>query len=513
MNALLTDGMNLIIFVVILGVLVFVHEFGHFVVAKRLSIPVLEFGIGFPPRVWRIWKGKGWIQIQGRRIVIPRRFSLPPNLVEGSRVWYKTEMQNGRPVLTALEVVDAEGQGTMLTSPVQKLDRGTEYTLNAIPLGGFVRLMGEEDPKVAGGFASAKPSVRAPILLAGVTMNFLLAFLAFSLASWASPPYVPIQTTRVAAVAPNSPAAAAGLRPGDVISAINGQDVQDNYPALSQGLRQDAGHSTMLTLSRNGRTLDPVPVTPRLNPPPGEGPLGIALNTIVGLRVTSVEPGSPAALAGVRPGDVLVFYVDPVKPTPLKDQAQLEQYVKAHPGIKIEWHIQRDGKWVAPDPVVVQVPAQVNPGQAALGMSLQTSLLDAPREGAQTMGQVLGSIPTLVTQLVRGAVPSNAFVGFVGIYQATGEVAQRGGVIGLIDFLGLLSLNLAIVNLLPIPALDGGRLVFVLLEWLRGGKRVDPQKEGLVHLVGIMVLISFMLLITFFDVQRLLSGGSILPTP
>ncbi len=129
------------------------------------------------------------------------------------------------------------------------------------------------------------------------------------------------------------------------------------------------------------------------------------------------------------------------------------------------------------------------------------------------MGQVLGSIPALVSQLVRGAAPSNAFVGFVGIYQATGEVARRGGVAGLIDFLGLLSLNLAIVNLLPIPALDGGRLVFVLLEWLRGGKRVDPQKEGLVHLVGIMVLISFMLLITFFDVQRLLSGGSILPTP
>jgi regulator of sigma E protease len=505
--------MNLIIFVAMLGLLVFVHEFGHFVVSKRLGIPVLEFGLGFPPRVWKVWKGTGWIHIQGRRILIPRRFSLPPNLVEGSRVRYKTEMQNGRQVLTALEVLDAESQGTGLTSPVQKIDRGTDYTLNAIPLGGFVRLMGEEDPKVAGGFASAKPSVRAPILLAGVTMNFLLAFLAFSLGSFVSPPYVPIQTTRIAQVVPNSPAAIAGLKPGDIITAVNGQNVQDNYPALSQDLRQDAGRSTMLTILRNGRTLDPVSVTPRLNPPPGEGPLGIALNTMVGLRVTNVQPSSPAAQAGVRPGDVLVFYVDPIKRTPLKDQAQLEQYVKTHPGIKIEWHIHRGGKWVIPDPIVVQVPAQVNADQAALGMTMQTSLLDAPREGARTMAQVLGSIPALANQLVRGAAPSNAFVGFVGIYQATGEVAERGGAAGLIDFLGLLSLNLAIVNLLPIPALDGGRLVFVLLEWLRGGRRVDPQKEGLVHLVGIMVLISFMLLITFFDIQRLLSGGSILPTP
>ncbi len=513
MNALLTDGMNLVIFVLILGLLVFVHEFGHFIVAKRLGIPVLEFGIGFPPRVWRVWKGNGWIQIQGRRILIPRTMSLPANLGEGSQVWYKTEMQNGRPVLTAIQVVDPASQGAQLTSPVQKLDRGTEYTLNAIPLGGFVRLMGEEDPSVAGGFASAKPAVRAPVLLAGVTMNFLLAYLAFSIGSFMSPPYVPIQTTRIAAVAPNSPAAEAGLRPGDIVATINGQNVQDNYPALSQDLQQNAGRPVTLTISRNGRTLDPVSVTPRRNPPPGEGPLGIALSTMVGLRVTDVQAGSVAAQAGIRPGDVLVFYPDPAKLVPLKDQAELAQYASTHPGLAVEWHVQRDGKWVAPDPIVVRIPPQVSPAEATLGLNLQTSLFTAPGEGVRTMGQVLGSIPALVNQLVRGSVPSNAFVGFVGIYQATGEVAQRSGLNGLIDFLGLLSLNLAIVNLLPIPALDGGRLVFVLLEWLRGGKKVDPQKEGLVHLVGIMVLISFMLLITFFDVQRLLSGTSILPTP
>ena len=446
MNALLSNGTNLIIFIVMLGLLVFVHEFGHFIVAKRLHIPVLEFGFGFPPRVKRFMK------------------------------------------------------------------RGeTEYTINAIPLGGFVRMMGEEDPNVPGGFASAKPSVRAPILLAGVVMNFLLAYVTFAISSFASPPYAVVQTTRIAAVAQNSPAAIAGLRAGDVVAAVNGQNVKENYPALSQMLRDNAGREVSLSLVRSGRTLDPISVTPRASPPPGEGPLGIALNATRGLRVTAVQPGSAADQAGVRPGDVLVFIVDPATGRTLRDQEELAQFTSTHPGWKIEWRLQRND--ILLDPIVMQVPQTVNPENATLGVGLKTSLVDAPREAAIELWRILASVPTLFGQIARGSVPSNAFVGFVGIYQATGEVAQDGGPIALIEFLGLLSLNLAIVNLLPFPALDGGRLVFVILEWLRGGKKIDPQKEGLVHLVGIAVLISFMILITFFDVQRLLSGTSILPRP
>lgn len=445
MNAILSSGTNLIIFIVMLGLLVFVHEFGHFIVAKRLHIPVLEFGFGFPPRIKRFMK------------------------------------------------------------------RGeTEYTINAIPLGGFVRMMGEEDPNVPGGFASAKPAIRAPILLAGVVMNFLLAYVAFSISAFASPPYAIVQTTRLAAVAPDSPAANAGLRNGDLVVAINGQNVKDRYPALSQALRDNAGREVSLTIVRSGKTLDPITAVPRVSPPPGEGPLGIALNVMRGLTVTSVRPGSVADQAGIRPGDVLVFLVDP-KGRTLKDQDELAQYTQSHQGWTVQWTIQRGDTIM--DPINVKIPDAINPDGATLGLSLQTSILDAPRQGALEMWRVLASIPSLFGQIARGAVPQNAFVGFVGIYQATGEVAQAGGPIALIEFLGLLSLNLAFVNLLPFPALDGGRLVFVVLEWLRGGKKIDPQKEGLVHLVGIAVLIGFMILITFFDVQRLLSGHSILPTP
>ncbi|HEX7587983.1 MAG TPA: RIP metalloprotease RseP, partial [Anaerolineae bacterium] len=436
-------------------------------------------------------------------------FKVPDNLVVGSRVTYKTKTENGREVLTGLDVIDAESQGLVLASPVQTLDRGTEYTLNWIPLGGFVRMMGEEDPNVPGGFASAKPSVRAPILLAGVTMNLVLAFVVFTFLAVAVPPYAPVQTTRLLSVAQNSPAALAGLQKGDLLLAVNGEDIQDNYPALSTMLRENAGKPVTLTVIRNSRTLDPIQATPRANPPPGEGALGIALDGWTGLRVSSVAAGSVADKAGVRAGDVLVFIVDAKAARPLKDQDELAQFVREHPNWKIEWRIQRDNKLL--DPIAVQIPESIDPQNATLGVSLQTSLLDAPRVSATEMWGMIVSIPGVFRQLLSGSVPANSLVGPIGIAQVTGEVAQRAGVLGLLNLLGLLSVNLAVVNLLPFPALDGGRLVFALLEFVRGGKKIDPHKEGMVHLVGIMVLLGLMVIISFFDVQRLISGQSIFP--
>jgi regulator of sigma E protease len=507
-STILSGGANLVIFIVMLGLLVFVHEFGHFIVSKRLGIPVLEFGFGFPPRALRFWRGNGWIEIQGRRILIPRSFKLPEKLSVGSYVIYKTKTENQREVLTSLELVDAEDAAPALASPVQALDRGTEYTLNWIPLGGFVRLMGEEDPSVPGGFASAKPMVRAPILLAGVTMNLILAFVVFTMTAVASPPYVPVQTTSILEVVQGSPAAVAGLRKGDLIVAVNGQDVENNYPALSDLLRANAGQPVTLTVVRNGKTLDPIQAEPRRNPPPGQGALGISLDGWLGLRVSSVTPGSVADRAGVRAGDVLVFVVDP-KGRTLRDQNELVQFTQDHPGWKIEWRIQRDNQLLAP--ITVQIPQTIDPQNATLGLNLQTPIIDAPAVALGEMGSMIASIPMLFRQLLNGTAPANSFVGPIGIAQVTGEVAQRAGFLGLLSLLGLLSVNLAVVNLIPFPALDGGRLIFVLLEWVRGGKKIDPQKEGMVHLVGIMVLLGLMVVISFFDVQRLISGRSIFP--
>ncbi len=506
MSTILSSGTNVVIFIVMLGVLVFIHEFGHFAVAKRLGIPVLEFGFGFPPRVRRFWRSNGWIEIQGKRIYIPRDFKLPQNLTASSRVTYKTRHENEREILIGIEVVDAESAGITLASPVQYFDPGTEYTINAIPIGGFVRMMGEEDPNVPGGFATAKPIVRAPILLAGVTMNLILAFLVFALTALFTPPYAPVQTTQIAAVVQDSPAAEAGLRVGDVVATVNGRDVKGDYPLLSQLLRANAGKSTTLTIVRGKTALDPITLTPRTNPPKDQGPVGIALNTAYGLRVWSVDPGSVADRAGVRDNDVLLFMVDPVKRRALKDQNELIEFDQAHPGWKVDWTIARAGKTL--DPITLQIPESLDPQTAALGVRVQTTLIDAPRASAEQIGQIVTQIPQMFTQLFQGAAPA---MGVIGMAQATNEIAQRGGAVALLEFFGLLSLNLAVVNVLPFPALDGGRLVFVLLEWVRGGKKIDPQKEGMVHLVGIAVLLGLMVIISFFDLQRLFSGQSIFP--
>jgi regulator of sigma E protease len=443
-DILISNGINLLIFAAMLGILVFVHELGHFAVAKRLGIPVLEFGFGFPPRVKSLFKRDG-----------------------------------------------------------------TEYTLNAIPLGGFVRLHGEEDPTVPGGFASAKASIRIPILLAGVTMNFVLALLIFTLTAFFTPPYVSVQLTTISEVMPDSPAALVGLRADDTIVAVNGREIKHDYPTFRQLIRDSAGREVTLTVLRNNQTLDPVKVVPRANPPANEGPLGIRLIGWMGLRVTSVAPGSVADKAGIREGDALLFFVESNRP--LRDQNDLAQYTQAHPGWKIEWRVARDNR--LGDVIVVQIPQPLDPKDATLGLDLQMSLVEAPLKAAQDMWMVVASIPTMFSQLFTGSIPANAFVGPVGIYQFTGEVAQRGGPLALLQLLALLSLNLAIVNLLPFPALDGGRLVFIALEILRGGKKIDPQKEGLVHLVGLAILLGLMLIISYFDVLRLNAGQPILPSP
>lgn len=444
MNTLISNGVYLLAFAVMLGILIFVHEFGHFIVAKRLGIPVLEFGFGFPPRLVKLFTRDG-----------------------------------------------------------------TEYTLNAIPLGGFVRLHGEEDPNVVGGFAAAKASVRVPILLAGVTMNFLLAIALFAVVTLFTPPYVSIQNTTIRAVMPDSPAARVGLREGDTIVAVNGQNVKHDYPTFRQLIRENAGREVTLDVMRKNQMLEPIRVVPRATPPPNEDPLGIQLFAWTGLRVTGVTPGSVADRAGVRVGDVLLFFVEPQRP--LRDQDELAQYALTHQGWKIEWRLLRNDKLT--DPIVVQIPDPLDPREATLGLTMQSSPLDAILGAIISTVVILRSIPLLFVQLFTAGLPANAVVGPVGIYQFISEVAQAGGIVGLVRSLPILSMNLAIINLLPFPALDGGRLVFIALEVLRGGKRIDPRKEGLVHLVGLAILLGLMVVISYFDFVRLFTGQRFLPPP
>ncbi|MFH1086679.1 MAG: M50 family metallopeptidase [Chloroflexota bacterium] len=337
-----------IAFVLVFSLLIFVHELGHFFLAKLHGVRVDEFGFGYPPRLVKL--------------------------------------------------------GTW---------RGTEVTLNALPIGGFVR-MSEDDPTVDGSLASKNRRTRALVYAAGAAMNLLLAvvlyIITFLLGAWTA---VDGPGAGVYFVSPQSPAYEAGLRPGDTILAVNGATIADAESLVSV-VRANLGQPIVVTARRDTRPLPPMTMTPRVSPPPNEGAIG-------------VSPGRPIAR-----------HAYPI--------------------------------WEA-----------------------------VPRGVAATWNTML-SLFYGIRAMVRKEIPVQ-ISGPIGIYQATTEVAKTG-LDRLIEFTAFLSINLFMVNLLPLPALDGGRLIFVALEWARRGRRVPPEKEGLVHTVGMIVLIALMAVVTVFDYQR-----------
>lgn len=369
-----------LIFLGVLTTLILVHELGHFLMAKAYGVKVLEFGLGFPPRLFSIRKGE------------------------------------------------------------------TVYSVNAIPLGGFVRLLGEEDPTDPRSLASRGIIPRVVILSAGSFMNVLLPLVIFTL--MLSIPYKVVEgRVQVIEVAPNSPASQAGLREGDFVNRVDGADIK-NIPQLSQRIHLNLGKEIKWDITREkyrmtgnvgsggdpGLTPRMAPaetkaittyLKPRWNPPEGEGNVGVVISTISPSLVTRSEP-----------------------------------------------------IWQA-------IP--------------------------QAAGKVLDTLKLFRNEMLGLIIGSQKaqFAGPVGIAQVSGEVA-KAGLRPLLELTALLSLNLAIINILPIPALDGGRLIFVLLEWIRRGKRIKPEREGFVHLVGFVVLVSIIIVITYFDVLRIVRGESLL---
>ena len=322
----------------------------------------------------------------------------------------------------------------------------TVYSLNLLPLGGFVRLLGEEDPTEPGSLASRGVLTRAVVLSAGALMNVLLPLLIFT-ALFMIPQQTVEGRVQLQAVAPNSPAEHAGLRPGDFVERVDGHRIA-NISDLSYRINLKLGSETTWDVVREkpritgglavggdpGLTTDLPPaestpltvsLVPRWTPPAGEGNVGVVIATTSPSTVTRSEPIWEAAPHGFRRmGEVLVLFRNEI------------------------------------------------------------------------FGMFMGNRDPQVA-------------GPVGIAQISGEVA-RAGWVPLAELAALLSLNLAIINLLPIPALDGGRLVFVLLEWVRRGKRIRPEREGLVHLVGFVVLISFIVVVSYFDILRIIRGESLL---
>ena len=451
MNDLLSIVLSGATFFGVLLVLVVTHELGHFLTAKLAGVAVQEFGIGYPPRLFALHY------------------------------------------------------------------RGTDYSVNLFPLGGFVKLLGEEDPleeqpqklqsarvlvldrgaqgspeapKPSAGvpMASKSPWTRLLILAAGPGMNALLSILLLSIA-FSIPHNVLSGPVHIETVAKESPAERAGLQSGDIVRKIDDREIR-NMQDVSSAIQLNLGTETVVTFQR-GSEARKAHLVPRWDPPPQQGAIGVVLSMPV--TVVTVKSGTPAAVAGLQTGDRIqtidgrtVRLIDEIQLEP-QDELVVVRGVKEQ---RLEWNGPNDptsAGLVLSGPSVLTVSPQLH---------------EALLSGARTTFDFL----TLLTNGVRSVITSDgavALTGPVGIAQTTAEAAN-GGLPPLLHWMAFLSLNLAVMNILPLPMLDGGRVAFVLLEWVRHGRRLAPKIENFVHLGGFAMLLGVILVITYQDIMRLL---------
>lgn len=373
---------SIFIFIITLLILVVIHEFGHFIMAKRFGIKVEEFGFGLPPRAW------------GKKI----------------------------------------GE--------------TIFSINWLPLGGFVKLLGEDevDKKILENrrsFAAQIVWKRIAVVVAGVVMNLIFAWLLFYIVLGFSgfKTQLPLLLDHhflgvnqqvetmvvIAKVAKDSPAEKEGLKSGERILAINDEQIKDDKQLVSK-IKNLAGKEIKLTVSDlQKRSFRTVYVTSRENPPQGQGPLGVALS---GFRVANLEYQTSAQ--------------------------------KILSGPTHSWNL------------------TVYSGKI-FGRLIGQSLSQGSLEPVST--SVSG--PVGISSLANAVLTSS-----------------EDSLMPYLDFVALLSLNLAVINLLPIPALDGGRLFFLLIEAI-SRKRVHAEVERWVHTAGMALLLALIALITYSDIQKL----------
>lgn len=434
-------------FILVLGVLVFFHELGHYWVARRNGIVVEEFGMGYPPRLVKLFRYDG-----------------------------------------------------------------TDFTINLIPFGGFARMKGEDATDMSpGSFNAASRKARAAVLVAGPLMNALLAIILFAASFMAGFPAI-VGHPSVTSVEADSVAGAVGIQPNDLLVDLNGQPVR--VSAISdfeyEVIQQAEGDATLrrLTVLREGGQVDLA-----LDQAVTQDELLAGLNyvPVLATEVTAVAEESPAQEAGIQPGDLIYSVNDTV----VSENSPLNEIVQMHLGEQITLKILRGNEWVT-----LQLVPRVNPpeGQGSMGVQIGAAsmlaklpLLQALWEGVRSTGEYVLLVLQLPVLLLAGQIqPADAqLTGPVGIAQMVG-----GAVSATIDtglwfpiwrLSAVLSAALAITNLLPLPALDGGRLLFILVEALRG-RRVNPEREGMIHMVGFMLLIGLLVLVTVRDITTAQQG-------
>ena len=417
-------------FLLALGVLVFVHELGHFLVAKWAGMRVERFSLGFPPKMIGFTRGE------------------------------------------------------------------TEYCISWVPLGGYVKIAGmadvgsEETTGAHWEFPSRSVGIRMAVIAAGPAMNFLFAFAAlvflFSVYGIDS-----FDSTRVNPQE-NSLAAEVGLVRGDRVRTVGGTPVGNAYE-LASALDEISSRGARLEVERDGIPLD-------FDLPPA-GDEGYGVQLMRPTTVGQIVPGMPADSLGLQAGDIILA----VGQAPVVSWADMSEEIRRYPGETIPLVWERDGQ---------RMEQLITPATHAEGDALMGRIGISPQASRHTVGLgravVLGGLGVynsswlildFLGELFQGDRSTDELGGPLRIAQLAGQTAEQG-LHSFISFLAMLSVNLAIINLLPIPVLDGGHLTFLTLEGIMRRPLSLRQRE-VFQQIGLAMMLLIMVLVTFNDLNQM----------
>ena len=448
--------MNIIIAVIVLGILIFVHELGHFLVAKYFNVYVEKFSIGFGPRLYSRQYGE------------------------------------------------------------------TEYTISAVPLGGYVKMYGEgvennkqnmeensisenqvEPSKIGRSFLDKTPWQKAAIVLAGPLFNVLFAILIFwGLYMTGINSYAPVLTN----IEAGSPAYNAGLKDGDKVTAVDGKEIK-SWTEFSEIISESSGKTLQLTLADN-RQVEVAVGSKEVDDIFGDkkhvGFIGAGL--LVDAVVGEVVPDMPAEKAGIKAGDKIIS----INNTPVLSWSMSAEYIRNNPDKELSISIDRKGEII--NLTVTPKASETGSGEnkkeiGLIGVSpyqgdvvVRYNPLDAMILGLEKSYDLTKLIYAGLAKLVTQDIPADSLGGPILIMQTAAQSAESG-LSTLLIFMAMISINLAVFNLLPIPVLDGGQLVIITAEGVMG-RPLGEKVMGAFQMAGLCFIISLMIFAFYNDIMR-----------
>ncbi len=441
-------------FLIVLGVLVSFHELGHFLAARWVGVKVLKFSLGFGPK------------LIGRQV----------------------------------------GE--------------TEYLVSAVPLGGYVKLFGEDETEALTSeeqkrsFSHQTLPRKMLIVSAGPGFNFLLAYLIF--AGWLStgaPLFVPTfhdLTPEVEALKPGSPAELAGMKVGDRVIRVNEKDISTRNE-VQEAIQKSTGQSLTMDV-RRGDQIKTFVITPDATPVRENGKEVMAYH--IGIEetppvITAVMGGSPAMAAGFHDGDRVVN----IEGQAIQTWSQMTSFVKENPNRPLHVQVQREGQLVsltvtpaAEKAVVDGKPVEVGkigisgPGRSIIRAS---NPFMAGLKGVEATWGWTELTAVGLYKMAAGEISSKNIGGPLTIANMSGEAASQGAS-SVVFLIAILSINLGVLNLLPIPILDGGHLLFFGIEAILRKPLGERQRE-IAQQVGLLLLVGIMVFAFWNDIERLIS--------